>query len=58
MINHFFLILHDPYVEPYLIPYMREMELSFVIWMIVLGSGYIEFPVAKVFLAVFNKFIE
>jgi hypothetical protein len=34
------------------------MEVSFVIWIIVLGSGYIAFPVAKVFLAVFNKFIE
>jgi hypothetical protein len=34
------------------------MELSFVILIIVLGSGYIAFPVAKVFLAVFNKLIE
>jgi hypothetical protein len=36
----------------------RKMELSFVIWIIVLGSGYIAFPFAKVFLAVFNKLIE
>ena len=35
-----------------------NMELSFVIWIIVLDSGYIAFPVAKVFLAVFNKLIE
>jgi hypothetical protein len=34
------------------------MELSFVIWIIVLGSGYIAFPVAKVFLTVLNKLIE
>jgi hypothetical protein len=40
------------------IPSLRKMELSIVIWIIVLGSGYIAFPVAKVFLAVFNKFIE
>ena len=43
--------LHD-------IPSLRKMELSFVIWIIVLGSGYIAFPVAKVFLTVFNKLIE
>ena len=40
------------------IPSLRKMELSFVIWIIVLGSGYIAFPVAKVFLTVFNKLIE
>ena len=40
------------------IPSLRKMELSFVIWIIVLGSGYIAFPVAKVFLAVFNKLNE
>ena len=40
------------------IPSLRKMELAFVIWIIVLGSGYIAFPVPKVFLAVFNKFIE
>jgi len=37
---------------------LRKMELSFVIWIIVLGRGYIAFPVAKVFLTVFNKLIE
>jgi hypothetical protein len=40
------------------IPSLRKMELSFVIWIIVLDSGYIAFPVAKVFLTVFNKLIE
>jgi hypothetical protein len=42
----------------YSIPSLRKMALSFVFLIIVLGSGYIAFPVAKVFLTVFNKLIE
>jgi hypothetical protein len=38
------------------IPSLRKMELSFVIWIIVLGSGYIAFPVANVFLAFIRGF--
>ena len=34
------------------IPSLRKMELSLVIWIIVLGSRYIAFPVEKVFLSI------
>jgi hypothetical protein len=41
-----------------IIPSLRKMELSFVIWIIVLDSGYIAFPVAKVFLAVLINWLN
>ena len=50
--------LASPSVRLFAIPSLRKMELSFVICIIVLGIGYIAFPVAQVVLAVFNKLIE